>query len=890
MAIKPVEILITAKDKASGVFDLLKKNATSLGATLLAYFGVKAFFGAVQGAAELEAKLSEVKAVAGATAEEMALLRKAAEDAGASTKFTATESAEALGNLARAGLSVNESIGALPATLQLAEVGKIALGEAAEIVTRTLAGFNLQVSDSARVADVLAKGADASNTSVLGLAQGLSYAAPTAKSLNLSLETTVALLGKFADGGIDASRGGTALNAILSQFLDPASKFRTELAAMGIVTNDFEGALRQLAAAGPAGQKAILAVGTEAGPALRSLLNQGIGAFDELKTKLDAATGSAAATAAEIGNNLTGSMLGLGSVWDTVKNALTTPLLPVLKDGVQQLTASLREAVSNGTIGKFGDAIAKGFQAALTWARAFIAEVDFDAMAAKASSAADQVGTAFDKLATYATNTGNSVKLIWGVMSAGANTVLALVYTVGEAFAGVASNIQSGIALMLDGLSKVTFGDVSASFKAAADDMRLSADATWESSKALGDKATETMGQIADGAQLARDGWAGLTESSTEAADQAATSQAAFQSVAETLKEVGGDAEAMGQKAQAAAILQTEAARQTRTEVEALKREYEAALQAGDVQAALGKLQQMQDKLRQTSDQAQTTGQDVANAFERMGIQTKAALTQAAENAKRDFDLIKGSGQATADGLQQAFQRYAEAAIAANGGVATASVQAEAGMRGLEIVTDATGKSIVRAMNDAKTATEGAGNAAHGAAGGYRSMNREATAAAEAARKANAAKYGSPLGDDKYSAPKGGSTTGNTREERLQGQNAVDNTLAFRLRDKLKTGALGPEDAADIQAVIAALDQNAQVDRDVDKMNPAGFSLEGMADRREWAAVRTQLAQALTKTSVGRTVLFKLDTGSGTEDINTDEAGARALVRGLSKAARRAGR
>ena len=890
MAIKPVEILITAKDKASAVFGSLKATAIGAGIAIAGYFGIRAFAGAVEGAAELEAKLSEVKAVAGATADEMALMRKAAEDAGASTKFTATESAEALGNLARAGLSVNESIGALPATLQLAQVGKIALGEAAEIVTRTLAGFSLQVSDSARVADVLAKGADASNTSVLGLAQGLSYAAPTAKALNLPLETTVALLGKFADGGIDASRGGTALNAILSQFLDPASKFRAELAAMGITTNDFEKALRQLAAAGPAGQKAILAVGTEAGPALRSLLNQGIGAFDELKTKLDDAAGSAAATAAEMGNNLTGSMRGMASVWDTVKNALATPVLPVLKDGIQQLTASLREAVSNGTIGKFGDAIAKGFQAALTWARAFIAEVDFDAMAAKASSAADQVGTAFDKLATYATNTGNTVKLIWGVMSAGANTVLALVYTVGEAFAGVASNIQSGIALMLDGLSKVTFGDVSASFKAAADDMRLSADATWESSKALGDKATETMGQIADGAQLAREGWAGLTEASSEAAAQAATSQAAFQSVAETLKEVGGDAEATGQKAKAAAILQTEAARQTRTEVEALKREYETALQAGDVQTALGKLQQMQDKLRQTSDQAQTTGQDVANAFERMGVQTKGALKQAAENAKRDFDLIKGSGQATADGLQQAFQRYAEAAIAANGGVATASVQAEAGMRGLEIVTDATGKSIVRAMNDAKTATEGAGNAAHGAAAGYRSMNREATAAAEAARKANAAKYGSPLGDDKFSAPKGGSVTGNTREERLQGQNAVDNTLAFRLRDKLQAGTLGPEDAADIQAVIAALDQNAQVDRSVDKMNPGGFSLEGMADRREWAAVRTQLAQALTKSSVGRTVLFKLDTGSGTEDINTDEAGARALVRGLSKAARRAGR
>jgi TP901 family phage tail tape measure protein len=889
MAIKPVEILITAKDKASAVFGSLKATAIGAGIAIAAYFGIRTFAGAIGGAAELEAKLSEVKAVAGATADEMVLMRKAAEDAGASTKYTASESAEALGALARAGLSVKQSVAALPGVLSLAQAGGIGLAEAAGITTKALAGFGYEAEKAGLVADVLAKGANASNTSVLGLAQGLSYAAPTAKSLNLSLETTVALLGKFADGGIDASRGGTALNAIMSQFLDPASRFRGELAAAGITTNDFEKALRQLAAAGPAGQKAILAVGTEAGPALRSLLNQGIGAFDELKAKLDDAAGSAAATAETMENNLQGSMRGLGSIWDTVKNVLGTPVLPVLKDGALQLTAALREAVSSGTVGKFGDAIAKGFQAALTWARAFIAEVDFEAMAAKASSAADQVGTAFDKLATYAANTGNSVKLIWGVMSAGANTVLALVYTVGEAFAGVASNIQSGIALMLDGLSKVTFGDVSASFKAAADDMRLSADATWESSKALGDKATETLGQIADSAQLAREGWAGLTESSSEAANQAKTSAKVFEQVGETLKEVGGDAEAMGQKAQAAAILQTEAARQTRTEVEALKREYEAALQAGDVQTALGKLQQMKDKLRETSDQAQITGQDVANAFERMGIQTKAALTQAAENAKRDFDIIKGSGQATADGLQQAFQRYAEAAIAANGGVATASVQAEAGMRGLEIVTDATGKSIVRAMNDAKTATEGAGNAAHGAAGGYRNMASAANAAAEAAKRANAAKYGSPLGDDKYGAPKGGSVTGNTREERLQGQNAVDNTLMFRLRDKLKAGALGPEDAADIQAVLAALDQNAQVDRDVDKMNPGGFSLEGMADRREWAAIRTQLAQALTKTSVGRTVLFKLDTGSGIEDINTDEAGARALMRALTKAARRAG-
>ncbi|MGS5089070.1 phage tail tape measure protein [Hydrogenophaga sp. A37] len=891
MAIKPVEILITAKDKASSVFGSLKATAIGAGIAIAGYFGVRLFSSAVEGAAALEAKLSEVKAVAGATAEDMVLLRKAAEDAGATTKFSAEEGADALGNLARAGLSVKESIAALPPTLALAQAGQIGLAESAEIVTRTLAGFNLEADQSGRIADVLTAGANASNTSVTGLAQALSYAAPTAVSLGLSLETTVAIIGKFADAGIDASRAGTALNAILSQFSDPASKFRQELAAMGIVTNDFEVALRQLAERGPAGQKAILAVGTEAGPALRALLNQGIGALDELKAKLDESAGSASAFAALVEDNLTGAASGFGSAWDTVKVALATPVLPILKDGIQQLTGALREAVANGSVGRFGEAIAKGFESALTWGRAFLAEVDVAAIGAQVTSAATQVGEAFAKLETYATNTGNGIKLVWGVMSAGANTVLGLVYLVGSAFAGVLSNIQSGSALMYEALSKVTFGELSARYKAAADEIKTEAGATWAASEALGLKATESLGNVADAAQLARDGWAGLTESSSEAAKQNATSEATFKAVAETLKEVGGDATALGQKAQAAAILQTEAARQTRAEVAALKTEYEAALQAGDVQAAVGKLQQMQDALRGTSEAAATTAQDVSNAFERMGIKTKTELSQAATNARNDYDLIKASGQATAEGLQQSFQRYAEAAIAANGGVATATLQGEAGMRGLEIVTDATGKSIVRAMNDAANATAGAGNAAHGAAGGYRNMAQSAAEAAAAAKNLAAANanYQSPLGSDKYAGPEGGSVVGNTREQRLGGQNAVDNTLAFRLRDELKAGTLGPEDADDIRAAIAALDQNETVNRDLDRFG-GGFSAAGAADREEWRNIRTQLAQALTTQKVGQRVAVDINVGGSTETVETDESGARKLVKALQKAGLAAGR
>ncbi|MBP8140972.1 MAG: phage tail tape measure protein, partial [Acidovorax sp.] len=341
MALKPIEIILRAKDEASSVFEGLRSRAATIGVAIAGYFGFTAFSEAVKGAADLEAQLSEVQSVTSATAEDMVRLRTAAEDAGATTKYTATEAATALGNLARAGLDANQAIEALPATLQLAQAGGVDLGRAAEFITKAVMGMGMSFSDAGRVADVLAKGANASNTSVTGLAEALSYAAPVAQTLGLSLEDTVAIIGKFADAGIDASRAGTALNSILSQFADPASTFKRALSDIGITTTDFNVALGQLAAAGPRGQKAIAAVGLEAGPALKALLNQGIGALDELRSKLQGAAGSAAETAAVMNNNLRGSLDGLASAWDTVKNALATPVLPVLKAAADSLTAAL---------------------------------------------------------------------------------------------------------------------------------------------------------------------------------------------------------------------------------------------------------------------------------------------------------------------------------------------------------------------------------------------------------------------------------------------------------------------------------------------------------------------------------------------------------------------
>jgi tape measure domain-containing protein len=168
------------------------------------------------------------------------------------------------------------------------------------------------------------------------------------------------------------------------------------------------------------------------------------------------------------------------------------------------------------------------------------------------------------------------------------------------------------------------------------------------------------------------------------------------------------------------------------------------------------------------------------------------------------------------------------------------------------------------------------------------SDTRDATRALKEQADASG-KYSSPLGDDKYAGPEGGSVTGNTREERLAGQNAVDNSLALKLAAKIQAGSFTAADNADALAVIAALDQNEAVNRDLDSMGGA-FSTAGSADRAKWQQIRTQLAQQVNKAEVGRRVVLELKTGGQTDDINTDEEGARKIVNALQRAGLSAGR
>lgn len=705
MAIKPIEILIRAKDEFSGMLGSMQAKVMAVAVAIAGFFGISLFAGAVKSAAEFEAAMSRVKAATDGTDQEFKALKQAAEDAGAATKYTSVQAAEALENLAKAGLNATQAIEALPAVLALAQAGDVDLGTSAEFVTKAVMGMGLAFKDAGRVADVLALGANATNTSVKGLAEALSYAAPTAQTLGLSLETTVAIIGKFADAGIDASRAGTALNSVMSQFSDPASKFRNELAAIGITTGDFNKALHELAAAGGRGQKAINAVGMEAGPALKALLNQGMPALDELKAKLDNAAGSAAATAATMEDNLTGGMNSLASAWDTVKNVLGAPVLPALKDGVDQLSGALRGLVSDGTIAKFGESLADAFRAGIKWARDFFDQIDFTAAVARMQEFAAQAGDTFRVIGERAAIAGNAAQTAYGVMSAGANGVMAVIYLLGQAFAVVASTIQSGLAVIMDGLSKVTFGTVAASFKEAAAQIRLSAEATQASSEALGQKSVEAFISMADGAQTAREGFAGLAKSATDAKPSIDQSSQAIAAVASELQK-SAEANAAAKKAteEKAAADRTakQAVDENRAAVARLREEYAALVASGNLQGAAEKLKELNQALQGTVPAAKDAAKAAAEAaaqidaaFTRLGVTSSAILKDQADNAQRDYNTIKNAGTSTAQDIGAAFKVAAEKAIAANKGIAPSWVEAEAATRGYRIEADAAGKSTL---------------------------------------------------------------------------------------------------------------------------------------------------------------------------------------------------
>ena len=185
---------------------------------------------AIKTGSEFSTAMSKVQALSGASAEDMQKLEATAREMGATTVFSASDAADALGYMALAGWDTQQSIDGLPGILNLAAASQMELGAASDLVTDYLTAFNMEASQASEMADVLAYAQAHSNTTTEQLGQAFKNCAVNANGFGLSVQETTALLGKLADSGLKGSEAGTALNAV---FRDMTQKMENGAIAIG---------------------------------------------------------------------------------------------------------------------------------------------------------------------------------------------------------------------------------------------------------------------------------------------------------------------------------------------------------------------------------------------------------------------------------------------------------------------------------------------------------------------------------------------------------------------------------------------------------------------------------------------------------------------------------
>lgn len=311
------------------------RAALALGAIGVATGGALAFVG--QAGLDFEEAISAVGAVSLKTRGEIADLEAEAIRLGATTKFSATEVAQAMETMGRAGFENAEVLAGIPGILAAtaAEGGEIA--EIAGHVSNVLKGMGLATTETDRVADVLTLASAKTNSSISSLGESMKNLAPVARQMGVPLEQAVASVALLQDVGLDASEAGTATATMLTQLAKPMDRVAARMTELGIAFKDAHGntlpftdilANFDKAAKKAGGSMDVIAffadlVGLRGQKAALNLKEAfASGTFAGLVTELDSAAGSAEKMATLRMNNLKGDLETLGGAVDSLKIAL----------------------------------------------------------------------------------------------------------------------------------------------------------------------------------------------------------------------------------------------------------------------------------------------------------------------------------------------------------------------------------------------------------------------------------------------------------------------------------------------------------------------------------------------------------------------------------------
>lgn len=379
------EVKDTASDledagKSSSTFgDVLKANLTSevivSGVKKIGETAKQAAEYAVEVGSSFEAAMSEVAAISGATGSDLEALENKAKELGSSTKFSATEAAEALKYMSLAGWSTADMLSGIDGIMSLAAASGMDLASASDMVTDYLSAFGMQAEESAHLADLLAYAQANNNTSAQQLGEAYQNCAADMHAAGQDVETVTSLLEAMANQGTKGSRAGTQLSAMMRDITAKMKDGKISIGDATVAVMDAQGNYRDLTdilkdvseateGLGDAEKNEALSATFTADSmkGLNLVLNEGIDKVAGYEEGLRNSTGAAEHMADIMQDNLKGKLTEMNSALEGLGIAaydyVSGPLSGVV-EGVTGAISGLTEAITpqKDALGEFIESV-----------------------------------------------------------------------------------------------------------------------------------------------------------------------------------------------------------------------------------------------------------------------------------------------------------------------------------------------------------------------------------------------------------------------------------------------------------------------------------------------------------------------------------------------------
>ena len=309
---------------------------------------------AVAVTADFDSAMSKVRAVSGATGGEFDQLRDKAREMGKSTKFSASEAAEAMNYMAMAGWKTSDMLSGIDGIMNLAAASGEDLATTSDIVTDGLTAMGYAAEDAGRMADVMAAASSNANTNVSMMGETFKYAASVAGTMGYSMEDVALATGLMANSGIKASQAGTSLRSMISRMAAPTAQVQTAMDKVGVSMTNADGTSRKFRdvlldlrsgmknmTETEKTQIASAIAGKNAMSGFLAIVDASDKDFNKLADAIDNSDGAALSMAETMQDNLGGQVTILKSQLQELGIGIGDTLVPMVKDAVsvaQELT------------------------------------------------------------------------------------------------------------------------------------------------------------------------------------------------------------------------------------------------------------------------------------------------------------------------------------------------------------------------------------------------------------------------------------------------------------------------------------------------------------------------------------------------------------------------